>query len=248
MPLGPLDLLSSHRGAASTDDQEPIGSSGDTGGCAAAIMPVLRQWATRLAVSPELPMVKRGCAFSLRSHRSRPACLKHGNIDAVEKNSSRTATRLAAKFFCGLVGLKCAEINQTNGKIRLLRKVQAEIGLVHGCRRVMRHRRMTVDPIDLAAGCREEIAEDNKPSQVGRGNANRNSLGGKDCPSNLQRAPDAAAVGRRVEGGADLVVHDLRRQLAHVGEDCRQMGRHPLRRARSRIAGEPNRLAVREPR
>src|ERR1700722_2362122 len=110
-----------------------------------------------------------------------------------------------------------------------MRKMEAEVGLVHGCRRVMRHRWMTVYAIHLAAGGGKEIAENNKPAQMRRGNNNRYSLGGKYRPSNLECSPNAAPVRRRVESGANLIVRDLRREFAHARENSRQMGRHPLR-------------------
>ena len=94
------------------------------------------------------------------------------------------------------MGLKRAQIDQADGKICLIRKVEAEVGFVHGCRRVMGHRRMTVDAIDLSSGGREKITEDNKPAQVRRGNTNGHSIGAKYHPSDLQRPPDAAPVRR----------------------------------------------------
>ena len=101
-----------------------------------------------------------------------PACLfQHGRIDAVEKNSRRTATRLVVKLFPSFVSLKGAEIDQPDGKIRLLRKVNTQISFVHRRRRVMGHRRMTVDAINLPTGCREELTENQKPPQVWRGHA-----------------------------------------------------------------------------
>ncbi len=177
------------------------------------------------------------------------ACLlQHGSIDAVEKNRCRAAFCLQPKLFLNLAGVKGAKIDQADGKIRLPRQVEAEIGLVHRGRRVMGHRRMTVDAIDLAPCGREEIAEDQKPAQVRRSHAYGNRLGCEYFAANFQRAPDAATVRRRVESGTDLVVNDRRREVPHAGEDGGQVRRHPLRRARSCIAGEADRLAVGEAR
>src|ERR1700749_1827304 len=112
---------------------------------------------------------------------------------------------------------------------------------------MVRHRRMAVDAQDRTSAIRgEEIAEDHEPAQVGRSYPDWNRFGGKYLTADLQRATEAASFGRRVESRTDFVLNDCRVELAHAGKDRGQVGRHPLRRARPRIAGEPYRLASRE--
>ncbi len=207
---------------------------------------MLRQWAMSPAVKPELPMVKLRPLFEIPDHLAR--LLQHGGIEAIQKNCCCSGLRLPAKFFGDLAGLKSAKIDQANGKIRLFRQVQPEIGFVHGCSGVMSHRRMAVDAIDLASRSGEEMAEEEKPAKVRRAYADGNRLCSEDFPADLKRPPDAAAVRRRIEGGTDFVVHDPRSQFAHASEDRGQMCIHPLRRVGSRIAGEANSLAIGEAR
>jgi hypothetical protein len=97
-------------------------------------------------------------------------------------------------LFVNYARLKRSKINQADRKVRLSCEVEAKISFVHGSGRVMRHRRMPVNAIDLAPCGRKEIAEEEEPAQVRRGDTNWNSLGFKYLAPDLERAPDAAPV------------------------------------------------------
>jgi len=118
-------------------------------------------------------------------------------------------------------------------------EVKAKISFAHRRRRVMRHRRVVVDAIDFFSRGSEELAEDDKSPQMWGADNDRYSHGGEYVTADLQGAADAAAVRRGIEGGTDLVMNGPGAEFAHAREDGRQMRRHPLRRARPRIAAKP---------
>ena len=96
---------------------------------------------------------------------------------------------LLTKLFFRIAGLKGAKIDQAYGKARLSRQVEAEIRFMHGGRRMMRHRRMPVDAINLLTSGREEIAEEQEPAQMRRSHANGNRL---SCEYFYGRSPARA--------------------------------------------------------
>ena len=103
---------------------------------------------------------------------------------------------LLTKLFFRIAGLKSTKIHQADGKIRLLRQVEAEIRFMHGGSGMVRHRRMPVDAKDLLSASRgEEIAEEQEPAQVGRSYPDGNRFSCEYSTADLQRATDAAPMG-----------------------------------------------------
>src|SRR5262249_37555132 len=106
--------------------------------------------------------------------------------------------------------------------------------------------RMPVDAMDGALTRREQVAEQNIAPQMRHRNDNGHVRVSEDALPDLDRAPDAATVGRAVERGTHLVLAERRSKALQSAEDLRQALGHPFRTAAAALAGDSDSAAIGE--
>ena len=100
------------------------------------------------------------------------------------------------------------QIDQVRALVGLQRQVPAQVALGHRGGRMAAHRRVAVEPDGLVVDGGEEVAERLVALEVGGGDDHRHEITAAGRDAEVEGAADAAQVGRRVEGRADLVVHE----------------------------------------
>ena len=135
-----------------------------------------------------------------------------------------------------VTGAQLEHVDEFDAARGLRREVAGEVGLGHRRDRVTRHGRVAVEPVAHTVCRREQVAEQLVAAQARRADDHRRPRAAHQRNADVDGTADRAGGGRRVEGGADLVMQDRRVQRGQARERRWQLARHPLRAAAARLA------------
>ena len=158
-------------------------------------------------------------------------------VEHVERHDAAALGERLREPRIALPPLHGDEIDEADRLCGLTRQMAAEIGLVHGRDRMLRHGRMPVEPVAAPLRQREEMAEALETAHRRLADDERHPAV-EQLRGEVDGAADAADLRRRVEGRADLVMDDRRSERFQEPEDRRQMPVHPSGIARARDAGD----------
>ena len=223
-----VDLSGRDRRAAAGDDEHRPGRRGCGGGRVGSVVWCNRVGRQQRSLDARRARHEQRTAFSPLQRVDRVADRREvGGRRRVEEHDAIAGERDGGQHRLRSL-LHRRKIDERHGQIGLAREHEPQIGLLHRCHRMPAHRRVAIEPVGRAVEPRprEEITEGAPAAKMRGRNHQRRPSRGERSPSDLDRPPDAADRGRRIECRTDLVMEEPGPPRGEGGERGRQVRLH----------------------